>query len=85
MQHFTASQAQEMNQIPFDTSEHTFLACRKGRVDMSYSKPMKLSAVLKASFDSNVGRLDGIIMIGVVAGLMLGVDVAASSGATCKF
>ena len=52
-----------MNQIASDTRERTLLACRKGRADMSYSKPVKLYAIVKASCDPNARRLDVIVMM----------------------
>lgn len=76
-----------MDEIPLDTGERKLIAYSKSKADISHNIPIKLSAVMKASFEFNAGTPDAIIMIVALADLMLGVDVgvAASSGVTGDF
>ncbi len=68
-----------------DTSERTIIAYSNSKADISHSIPVKLSAVMKACFEFNAGTPDIISMIVAAADLMLGVDIAASSGVTRDF
>ena len=90
MWQFTTLRCHEMDKIHLETSERTctFNAYCKSkckaaicRAHISYSIPIKLSAVMKACFEFNAGTPNVVAL----ANLILDVDVAALSGVTCAF